>query len=684
MMKGLFNFGVYKTTIRKISTLTVALGIIPLLQVILKIFEASKEQKSSTLLLSMINLEQSSLLLSMFLPVCLIATLIITITAFNINNQKESTDFYYALPHKRTALYISTLLAVVTAVVVLISFICILAVVLCVAFSRQSEINIILMTSLKTVFGSILVASASMLGISFTRNVFSNTIASVCIVMLPRFLTIGYTKLLSTSLPQGLIPFISNRGGLTEYNIASTAFVSGTPKNIITSFVYTFLVAVVYTVIGVYIFKKRNSEASENKKQAVFLKNLYSVAIGIVLFGSVTAFFVHTYLKTKFQENGSYFKFIIVALYIVAVFIYVLYEYSTNKGIIKTIYKMGIICSICAVFFGCVVSSHNKELYFCPDISEVESMSITDVSANYRGTLSGYLGRDIAEIPIEDEKMKKMILKNINSRIKKVEKDPFSLERSYNEYDVDSWLFPVTIKTAPGEKTRVIYFEFDYNLENKMRKIRRQNMAKAVKKNKIKIYPDECDMSEELLNKKQETELINSAVKELNSLNSSEWLKRENKQIREWWRDQEIYMYYEPTELKNINVKEHTSRLTYSYLIDYISIPITSSTLPKTYVKYCELLKESAISNKYTLPESKNINKFWCSEIYDSQGKIMCEDAYNINENELARKYYVKRPVREGDMFAIVFRDFKHYIVPIEVTDEKDMQRLLKAQSKYH
>ncbi len=678
-MNSLFNKGVISTTIRRIRTVGIVAGIILLVQVASSITGA-------ILMETVIDGSYASRdygaaeLISSVPRICMIAAFVMTLTAFNFLNKKERTDFYHALPHKRKTIFVSTISGVVLSITVIAVVAVIVTVVLALMFSLSLiapwDILIVL---LNTIAGTFLVSTTVGFVMSITGKRFANIIVSLIVLFLPRILVLMFTGMVSVALPDGLVPFDVTTGLLSDYNVVSSTFIGLAVNKNILSFFYTMLLGFVFTVLGIYTYRRRKSEmagvSAPNKK----LQMVYRLLVGFSMFSFVTAIFAGVYLSGGLNEDLGVAVFVFTIIYIFCAIMYFLFELITTKSwlnVAKAIPGLAIVILASALVFGGMTIAYNKELNFCPDVSEIDSVSFGYQTefAFIAPDLSDYLAKDIEKIEIKDREIIKIARDALVERIDKAKKGKSLDINIGSKYSLMTFNFncdgkkvkrTVHIKAENYKKIENLYFDC---------------LEKSMDNSLIEIREEDCYLVSDYLTQKESKIVLKSAVEELNRTTAKEWIER-NKEESEYYTG--LWINFEPSDYQ----EELNHSLFASYSSYFIDIPIEPITFPDTYKLYDDIILDKATDEDidYDKVLSKLEIDWNIIRVYDENLNVIFADEVNDFDayetvQDIVKNNSAKRPVEEGEAFVILNNYRKKFIkIPLENVKLSDFAKLFVA-----
>ena len=360
---------------------------------------------------------------------------LLTLVLFNFTTKRNASDFYHSLPHTRTCVTISFAAAILTWVMVAIAVSSGLS---SLAASLSPNMNLVLTNApiylFNIVSASFMVMASVMLAMSLTGNLFSNITVSLMIIFLPRLLILLMTNAISDatmviadSLDTGLlspllnIPFAAVFGVFDIVNNASNVFEN------LQSGVYTLCLGVLYFIVSIILFNKRNSEAATKSAATEKLQSVIRVAISFaVCIIVVTTVFVENNLNAK--EVRDYASVVILG-YALAVLVYFAYElittrkFSRLKKIFPGLIVLGVLNIVC---YGAMQFLLNDIESFRPEPDEIVSIEIIE-DDHYSSFTDQYFDEKVKNTVIEDDE----VIEIISTNLKEMLDDTFFKETDY-------------------------------------------------------------------------------------------------------------------------------------------------------------------------------------------------------------------------------------------------------------
>ncbi len=293
-------------------------------------------QDSSIVLVNLSALEVAPLLLllfSVFAPV-------MTLWLFHFMNKRNSSDFLFAIPQTRMALYCSYTASIATWLAILALSGLIGVLIPAAIFSTYIDISYgtLFLFTLSNFLYSIQVMAAILVAMSITGTIFSNIILSGLILFAPRLLIFMLTGIwknipfiyASSDHFSLLNDFINPISGCVLYPLCGISdtyqlFYSAAPM------IYSVCLSVIYLLLAAFLFQKRKSETAGKSASSPILQSIYRITVTMI-YCVVVAAVILSEANAMQDATG---RFEIIVAYLVAVAIYFLFELLTTKSVQK-------------------------------------------------------------------------------------------------------------------------------------------------------------------------------------------------------------------------------------------------------------------------------------------------------------------------------------------------------------
>ena len=429
---------------------------------------------------------------------------ILVFCALNWANKRNSSDFYHAVCEKRKCVFLSAFAAAIAWLMIALISSSAIAVISHAVFPKLFLINYasVFVRLAVIVSGSLFVSACVAIAMSITGTVFNNIIVSDILIYLPsaimftlRVVVIDELPIMTShgilghsySIPFGMFEMIFN-----GYNIIDS----------ITAAIYTFIIAVVYTVLAAYSFKIRKSEFAGNSAVGKKMQSVFRVLVGTV-FSLIPCAIIFNMLnvnRTYEQPSLRDDVFLLTVLYIIAILAVLIYELIATKkfrNLLSALKSLGYVAIVNIVLIGAMFGMYHGILSFTPDADDIKSVQIfitdrADVNSDYYNALTG-------EIKLDSKEIRSVISEALKDNVRETKWDSMA----YNGYYGYVEDYTVAINTSFGTRYRRIYFnESQYSsLINEIKKdTRYQEIFLKLPKHSdvsINIYTSGIELTED-------------------------------------------------------------------------------------------------------------------------------------------------------------------------------------------
>ncbi len=530
---------------------------------------------------------------SIILSFCLVAPLL-TLNLFSFLNQRESSDFYHALPTTRTCLFFSFFAAVMTWVLIFIGATTVLSVGCHALFPQLYAINYssVLLTCFNCLTGSLLIAASVAIAMSITGTAATNVLISLLLIFLPRLLLVLMLSAVADAFPlvAGLdfLPLLS-----THYNVP-TGFVMGvfseSPLAAITDWksgVYTLVLGLLYTVFAVLLFNRRKSESASHAAPNRYFQGLYRFLVGFSISFIVTLS-LWSDIRYGYTAPSDLIGWIILyAFAIIAMLVYELLCTRRFKGLLRrSAVTVLLLVAANAVVLGLVVGVQNLLQSYAPSAKEITSVRIISVNDEYSYGETDYFADKTKDVRLTDPAILEMVSQRLGDSLELLEKS----EHKYYAEQVGNSSLVVSIKSGGvSHLRRIIVYDEDIALLSSSLTENRdfQDIYLDLPDNYVSIS-DDVATSFYLSNDKNGDALYSALQSEVKELGFETWYTLLN--VRE---------VYDTAPLITLHVSVPSG-------FDWTSfrVPLYPSLLPKTCAAYIDLCNGEFSERRDALPLS--------------------------------------------------------------------------------
>lgn len=371
-------------------------------------------------------LDINPLIVTMFL----ILTPLMVMVLFNFLNRRNACDFYHAVPDTRTSLFLSYGASVLTWDIAILLLSYIITALSGAAFKHvQVDYSDILVVTVNYIAGCVFMFGVFAISMSLTGTILTNFLVAVMILAVPRIIVTVFMLVLSDSLE--ILPFTFSNSILddrlnTVTNLVTGSAVRGDYDAIFMwrSALYTFVVGGLYCCLGLFLFRKRKSEAAASAAvnpimQCVF-RLVPAVLISLVPLATCISYFIQKYDMDGIEIFG------IVVLYLIAILFYFIYELVTTKKLkncLKAIPGLLGLVAFNVIFFGLFLASYHIVLNHVPKVLDIKYVHIDFDPYGYVGNF--YSGK-AEQADITSEEIKELLVSGLQNNIERIKSGDYS------------------------------------------------------------------------------------------------------------------------------------------------------------------------------------------------------------------------------------------------------------------
>ena len=404
-MRNLFNKGIYFAGLRYLKMYGIISAAIVSIISLLMTQSTFKSTMGYNISITSL-LECNPIIVTVF---WLIAPLML-IRMFSFAMKQNSADFWFALPVKRETVAVSLYLSVLTWTLLSL-FMCVIIPVLLVPTFAILNFAQVLVTVIDIILCILTVMSAVLIAISISGTSFTAIILALLIIFLPRIFIAATVEMIKSYAPVAGsfsgIPFISSNSNIViNYTLPNMFFYIGNNDNTALTYICSGLLFAVYSVIGIYLFKKRPAEISGNGSVTGKLGAITRIAIATALLLVPTAEICSLIFDKKTNKGVDVMAVIMLLL---AFVIYFAYEWITSKSFaraVKVIPGFFVAVGINIAIVGIVILSVFCINSYCPNAEDITSVKIDYNAGNYN---QEYFTSKIKEISLEDNEIKTQV-----------------------------------------------------------------------------------------------------------------------------------------------------------------------------------------------------------------------------------------------------------------------------------
>lgn len=513
-MKNIFNLKIYKEFFKQLKVvgmlMTFLTGFIAFIIPTSTYMDITNNFDNNPVSPTVVSL--NDIILVFFILFC-ITVPILTLSAFNFLNKRNTCDFYHSIPHKRGCLFFSIFSAVLSWIFINLATTTIIFSILYTAFKKYIifDVTSLITASINIFIISLLVCAAIMLACTLTGNMLNNVLVSGIILFMPRLLIAISINLLS-------IPFMENFDtvfllknttnmligsffALFGYGSSVSDYYSALSFNTI----YTLLLAIIYIVLAAFVFKIRKSEAAGNSSINSKLQTVFRICIGIFITLPSIIWIFDKLIGVNDFEHTSTFIFSIAVNFIIAVIFMFIYELISTKSAGKALFSLAFIpvyIISCVILTGALFSIYNISLNYVPSTDEVDYVHLYNSNDIYNTSYDNdYFNSKIADEKITDTAIINTLVNTLKENIQDFKDDRL--------FDDNFYTIRITFVCGFREYNRLIYFNYtDYNRMQ-------EEISKSINLDKVFLDLPDIKNSQILLSNSEKTNFTNNFAEKL-------------------------------------------------------------------------------------------------------------------------------------------------------------------------
>ncbi len=483
-MKKIIDKGLYAEGLRQTATLTAVFS------AVLVFFLAVTLTSSNNLRSTTVTVEAQTIA-GWFAAAVVTAVPAMTLKLFSFLSSRSKSDFYHSVPHKRSTVYFSYLLALTTQFALMLASASAAVIVIFRVFRGRlyltapvpgilarwageaagvrgtfggaycSVAPVILIMALGFFAAALLCCGAALIARSASGTAFNSVVLYSAILFVPRLLFSMFGSAVSYTVP--ISPYVDlienvrfNIPVGSIVNIVRTPF--AVPSLEFYPILYTAVVAVLYIAAGALIFCRKKSESAADPAPSKALRFIYSVLVFCSVSFFVTVFLTESLLLRSYNRGGDltpsmYFTFYGLAL--IAFLIYVLVTTKKWSGILRALPALGVgilLNGLLALSLYCIVTT---EVNFSPEPEQVQWISYCspsrkdDYGSYFSMSLNDYTLLDGEKYRITDEEVIKAVCGGLSEYVKR-----YKAGESTAAFGKKQKI--LVIKTKTGKKTRIV------------------------------------------------------------------------------------------------------------------------------------------------------------------------------------------------------------------------------------
>lgn len=601
-MKSFFSKQLYWEGIKKIRVVGIAFaaitailsGLIPFISMI--DWYATEEQYRSSYTVTAMEFSIPALLLIM--P----AALIIILNMFSYLNKRSESDFYHAIPYKRSCVYISFMAACLSWLV----FIAVLSIATAAFFfwihpGLTVAVSIPFLNLGICILLAATIAATTAVAMTLTGTLVSNLLIGCLLFCFTPVVGFLFITALGEVIPLLYVPLTPARFlspdfslPLATLEVLMMGYNEAVLFNNAPMLIYTAIVTIVMLVAGCLIYMSRKSEMASKSAPNKLLQHIYRCAVSL-------PFALFAVMMIYMDEDFTLF----IVLAVITLLVYFMYELITTKrfkNLLKAVPALSILLVGCLLFVGGTELTKAITLAYTPDADDLQTVG--DISSSdmmYYGSLT-YEEIMTQDIEIDNPEALKIVADALKDSVERTKNGTFYAHDDAYNYKEETQHTYRTIKITDksgkvcGRELRMLLTD-----SNRLTRLflESDNYADALitmpTDQQIQNIYYRYNLSDAYTEK-----LWDSFISEYNSLNQVQKLEYKSNMdisggnvIMETYPDGEVVDIPQYTTLGSLEVQGTVGTKTFRS-----SYPLRTDFFPDTCALYATLFNESQIVHK--------------------------------------------------------------------------------------
>ena len=371
---------------------------------------------------------------------------------FSYLNQRNKSDFYHSLPHKRSCVFISFMLAVISWILAILAVSVTLNMVLWSFVPYYIlDLNIVWLVLLFVFVGSLLLASYMTLAMSLTGTTTSNILVFLLIMLLPRIFALMFVSTIEQVVQVVDISYSSLKFLSFEQFLPISLLLSFLYSQVqyldVGVLIYSLVMALLLIAAAGVIFKIRRSETAGKSAPNKIMQAVYRTAIAAPILCT---------LSISFLVSGTVGTVAFIRNVAIALVVYMIFELMMTKKL-KTMFKSLILfwipMVVAVAFFGAVKITELSIESIQPLADKIESVMIVDQYKNLNFPRDNY-SPGFYEVEITSAEAKELVSKvleeNIENYNKKLDYTDYTADYIQSNYWRYRQMYKIEIKLKNG------------------------------------------------------------------------------------------------------------------------------------------------------------------------------------------------------------------------------------------
>lgn len=315
---------------------------------------------------------------------------ILALVLFHFLNKRKDSDFYHAIPVKRSTMIISGILAVLTVyLVTTMVFLLVLSVSAILMANSMIHLDTVLLAFLYAIFAAFVVGGIAMLSVSLSGNTFVGLILMVIIAITVRlfaYICIITFESLTSNVPINTLTEFLLRTSIFSWNSVDKTMT-------VTTFVWALVESLVYYALATILFVRRKSEMAGAPIISRGVQAAARIAVSFLVSLAGTGIVLQLMVQSAEIDNFIDNYYYAVIWYVVAIVVYFVFELITTRKwecVKKSIATLPIVVALNIIFIvgmNMGVNKYNSRV-ISPDKIKYIELSDDHSKDYYKGVLA--------------------------------------------------------------------------------------------------------------------------------------------------------------------------------------------------------------------------------------------------------------------------------------------------------
>lgn len=360
---------------------------------------------------------------------------------FSYLNKRNESDFYHAIPYKRTAVFNSFMLAAFTWVAaIIVCSVLVTTALWSVAPGVSFDVSIPPLLILSALLSCLLLMCFMAVSVSLTGTATSNLFIFALLACFVRVICLMFTTSVETTAciwdsgavfggftEIGFYMPLSHFFGVVDVYDTARAFAN------IPLYVYTAVVSIGLYVLACWLYTRRRSEMAGKSAPNKILQHVYRIA-----FTTPFALIIFMLLTEEVLTGDAGMDIsVYIVLVVVVLLVYYLYELTTTKSpknMLKATKYLVVLLLVGLTYMGAVAAVRSTVLSKSPAADEIESVVLNVNENEYYERVVEYDDLVCRNVKVYNGEVREYIAQALDFSIESVKDGSYNTRRRYDGY----------------------------------------------------------------------------------------------------------------------------------------------------------------------------------------------------------------------------------------------------------